>query len=40
MGWKTVGIMEKQVLNSKGEWNDIKIYEYVNPNWRPEDADK
>jgi hypothetical protein len=37
LGWKIVGIMEKQVLNNKGEWNDIKMYEYVNPNWRPRD---
>lgn len=37
MGWKTVGILEKQVMNSRGEWNDIKMYEYINPNWRPED---
>jgi len=35
--WKIVGVMEKQVLNAKGEWNDIKYYEWVNPNWRPED---
>ena len=36
LGWKIVGIMEKQVLNCYGEWNDIKYYEWVNPNWRPE----
>jgi hypothetical protein len=36
LGWKTVGIMEKQVMSSKGEWTDIKMYEYINPNWRPE----
>jgi hypothetical protein len=38
LGWKIVGIMEKQVKNSKGEWVDIKYYEYVNPDWRPENA--
>jgi hypothetical protein len=38
LGWKIVGIMEKQVQNIYGEWNDIKYYEWVNPNWRPEDA--
>ena len=36
LGWKTVGVMEKQVLNARGEWADIKYYEWVNPNWRPE----
>jgi hypothetical protein len=35
LGWKIAGIMKKQVLNSKGEWNDIKLYEYINPSWRP-----
>ena len=38
LGWKIVGIMEKQVLNVYGEWNDIKFYEWINQNWRPEDA--
>jgi len=37
LGWKIVGIMEKQVLNTYGEWNDIKYYEWINPNWRPGD---
>ncbi|MDR2942452.1 MAG: hypothetical protein LBV17_07675 [Treponema sp.] len=36
LGWKIVGIMEKQVQNIYGEWNDIKYYEWINPNWRPE----
>jgi len=36
LNWKIVGVMEKQVLNTYGEWNDIKYYEWVNPNWRPE----
>jgi hypothetical protein len=36
LGWRIVGIMEKQVQNTKGEWNDIKYYEWVNPKWRPE----
>jgi hypothetical protein len=40
LGWKIVGIMQKQVLNAYGEWNDIKYYEWVNPNWRPENAAK
>jgi len=40
LGWKIVGIMEKQVLNNTGEWNDIKYYEYVNPNWRAENGDR
>jgi len=39
LGWKIVGIMEKHVLNTHGEWNDIKYYEWINPNWRPEDAE-
>jgi hypothetical protein len=39
LGWKTVGIMEKQVKNSRGEWVDIKYYEYINPDWRPDNAD-
>jgi len=38
LGGRIVGIMEKQVLNGKGEWNDLKLYEWVNPNWRPENA--
>jgi hypothetical protein len=33
-GAKIIGIMEKQVKNIKGEWSDIKYYEWVNPNWR------
>ena len=36
LGWKIVGIMEKQVLNQAGKWNDVKLYEYINPNWRPQ----
>jgi hypothetical protein len=38
LGWRIVGIMEKQVQNIYGEWNDIKYYEWVNPEWRPENA--
>jgi hypothetical protein len=38
LGWKIVGIMEKQVLNTYGEWNDIKYYEWVNKDWRPENG--
>jgi len=37
LSWKIVGVMEKQVMNNNGEWNDIKYYEWINPNWRPED---
>ena len=37
--WKIVGIMEKQVLNNAGEWCDIKYYEYINHNWRPENGE-
>ena len=36
--WKIVGVMEKQVLNNKGEWNDVKYYEYINPDWRQENG--
>lgn len=38
LGWRIVGVMEKQVQNVYGEWNDIKYYEWVNPNWRPENG--
>jgi len=38
LGWKIVGIMEKQVLNNKGEWNDIKYYEWINKNWRSDNV--
>jgi len=38
LGWKIVGIMEKQVLNNKSEWNDIKYYEWINKNWRSDNV--
>jgi len=38
LGWKIVGIMEKQVMNANGGWNDIKLYEWINTNWRPDNA--
>jgi hypothetical protein len=33
LGWKIAGVMEKQVLNHEGKWNDVKLYEYINQKW-------
>jgi hypothetical protein len=35
LGGKIVGVLEKQVVTGTGEWHDIKMYEYINPQWRP-----
>lgn len=37
----TTCLRRAEIKTKKGTWSDIKIYEYINPNWRPEhDTDK
>jgi hypothetical protein len=36
LGFTTV-LRRAEVKNKNGEWNDVKIYEYVNSKWRTED---
>jgi hypothetical protein len=38
LGWRIVGILRNEVLDGNGEWHDVKIYEWINPKWRPKHA--
>jgi hypothetical protein len=40
LGWNIAGILRKEVLDGNGEWHDVKIYEWINPDWRGKDADR
>ncbi|MDR0637373.1 MAG: hypothetical protein LBG27_00445 [Spirochaetaceae bacterium] len=38
LGWNIAGTLRDEVRDGNGEWHDVKIYEWVNPDWRPENA--
>jgi hypothetical protein len=38
LGWNIAGVLCKEVKDRDGEWRDVKIYEWVNPGWRPKNA--